>query len=99
MFVLLSRGLIFGLSEEQSKNAISHTCRRVLLKAESRRYGKTVMVVRNVGGLVQEDDEDSEEADAESGEDDDDDDDEEEEEDFDGYADNAPASKKPKLNK
>lgn len=78
------RGLIFGLSEEQSKSAISHTCRRVLLKAESRRYGKTVMYVKNVSSKGSKaaandsGDEDQDEDEEDSEEDD--------EEDFDGYA-------------
>lgn len=87
-------GLIFGLSEEQSKSAISHTCRRALLKAESRRLGKTVMFVRNVGAPDNTSDEEV------YGEDRDDDDDEEEEDegDFDGYADPQPC-KKQKISK
>lgn len=78
-------GLIFGLSEEQSKSAISHTCRRVLLRAESRRLGKTVMYVRNVVGAGN----DSDEADDVV----DDEEEEEDEGDFDGYAEVQPCKK------
>lgn len=79
------------MSEEQSKSSISHTCRRVLLKAESRRYGKTVMYVKNVNVKPMQDEDD---IDADDDEEDDDEEDDDEA-DFDGYA--GQPSKKPKL--
>lgn len=48
---------MFGLSEEQSKNAISNVCRSILQKAEGRRSGKTVVFAKN--WLQQSSDEDS----------------------------------------
>ena len=41
-----SLGLIFGLSEEQAKCAISTMGRKVLITAESRRMGKTPVLVK-----------------------------------------------------
>lgn len=41
-----SLGLIFGLSEEQSKCAISNMGRKVLVAAESRRLGKTPALIK-----------------------------------------------------
>lgn len=40
------RGRLFGLSEEQSKSSISGLCRNMLLKAESRRHGKTIIYIK-----------------------------------------------------
>ncbi|KAG4070823.1 hypothetical protein HA402_011049 [Bradysia odoriphaga] len=58
-------GLIFGLSEEQSKAAISHICRSLLLRAEARRYGKTVMTVKiaNKSAKSDTDDDDDDDSD------------------------------------
>jgi ribonuclease P/MRP protein subunit RPP1 len=39
-------GLIFGLSEEQAKCAISTMCRKVLIAAESRRLGRTPVLMK-----------------------------------------------------
>ncbi|CAD7078906.1 unnamed protein product [Hermetia illucens] len=44
--------LIFGLTEEQGKGAVLNTCRVLFLKAESRRLGKTVMFVKQLGPTV-----------------------------------------------
>lgn len=41
-----SLGLIFGLSEEQAKCAISTMPRRVLVAAESRRMGRTPVLMK-----------------------------------------------------
>ncbi|XP_063234642.1 ribonuclease P protein subunit p30 isoform X1 [Bacillus rossius redtenbacheri] len=43
---ILCLGLIFGLSEEQSKTAITSSCRALLIKAEGRRYGKTLLTIQ-----------------------------------------------------
>ncbi|KAH8328446.1 hypothetical protein KR067_009565 [Drosophila pandora] len=43
---------IFGLSEDQGKNAVDRNCRQLFLKAESRRLGKTIMFVRGNGPIV-----------------------------------------------
>ncbi|XP_031623918.1 ribonuclease P protein subunit p30 [Contarinia nasturtii] len=59
-------GLIFGLSEEQSKSAISNICRTILLKAEGRRYGKTVIFAKNTNEPSDEDGNDSESDEEES---------------------------------
>lgn len=45
-------GLIFGLSEEQGKNAIGSNCRKLLLNAESRRAGKTFFIMTAKGPIV-----------------------------------------------
>ncbi|KAH8412478.1 hypothetical protein KR009_002493 [Drosophila setifemur] len=59
---------IFGLSEDQGKNAIDRHCRQLFLKAESRRLGKTIMFVKGNGPIVfsdSSDDNQSEEEDDE----------------------------------
>nr|XP_016938996.1 ribonuclease P protein subunit p30 isoform X1 [Drosophila suzukii] len=43
---------IFGLSEDQGKNAVDRHCRQLFLKAESRRLGKTIMFVKGNGPIV-----------------------------------------------
>ncbi|XP_068146249.1 ribonuclease P protein subunit p30 [Drosophila tropicalis] len=43
---------IFGLSEDQGKNAINRNCRQLFLRAESRRLGKTIMFVKSQGPVV-----------------------------------------------
>ncbi|XP_055849773.1 ribonuclease P protein subunit p30 [Episyrphus balteatus] len=43
--------LIFGLSEDQGKNAIGSTCRQLVLRAESRRIGKTIMFAKGAGPI------------------------------------------------
>ncbi|EDW77262.1 uncharacterized protein Dwil_GK18180 [Drosophila willistoni] len=43
---------IFGLSEDQGKNAINRNCRQLFLRAESRRLGKTIMFVKSHGPIV-----------------------------------------------
>ncbi|XP_017088854.2 ribonuclease P protein subunit p30 [Drosophila bipectinata] len=43
---------IFGLSEDQGKNAVDRNCRKLFLKAESRRMGKTIMFVKGNGPIV-----------------------------------------------
>ncbi|KAH8352404.1 hypothetical protein KR084_003948 [Drosophila pseudotakahashii] len=56
---------IFGLSEDQGKNAVDRHCRQLFLKAESRRVGKTIMFVKGNGPIVfsdsSEDDEEDDE--------------------------------------
>lgn len=49
-------GLIFGLSEEQSKNAILALPRKALINAETRRHGKAGVVVRLRQKAVDSDD-------------------------------------------
>ncbi|XP_055598595.1 ribonuclease P protein subunit p30 [Uranotaenia lowii] len=49
-------GLIFGLSEEQSKNAILALPRKILIAAETRRYGKAGVVVGYRQNAVDSDD-------------------------------------------
>ncbi|XP_016968673.1 ribonuclease P protein subunit p30 [Drosophila biarmipes] len=43
---------IFGLSEDQGKNAVDRHCRQLFLKAESRRLGKTIMFVKGNGPVA-----------------------------------------------
>ncbi|XP_060649587.1 ribonuclease P protein subunit p30 [Drosophila nasuta] len=43
---------IFGLSEDQGKNAVNRFCRQLFLRAESRRLGKTIMFVKGNGPIV-----------------------------------------------
>ncbi|XP_067622787.1 ribonuclease P protein subunit p30 [Eurosta solidaginis] len=43
---------IFGLSEDQGKNAVNKVCRHLFLKAESRRIGKTIMFIKAAGPIV-----------------------------------------------
>lgn len=45
-------GLLFGLSEEQGKNAIGSNCRKLLLNAGSRRAGKTFFIMTAKGPIV-----------------------------------------------
>lgn len=45
-------GLLFGMSEEQGKNAIGSNCRKLLLNAGSRRAGKTFFVMTAKGPIV-----------------------------------------------
>lgn len=63
-------GLIFGLSEEQAKCAISTTARKVLVAAESRRLGRTPVLMRyeDVNTSTSEE-EDESESEAESSQD------------------------------
>ncbi|XP_029727621.1 ribonuclease P protein subunit p30 [Aedes albopictus] len=49
-------GLIFGLSEEQSKNAILALPRKVLINADARRHGKAGVVISVRQGAVDSDD-------------------------------------------
>ncbi|XP_065083811.1 ribonuclease P protein subunit p30 [Ochlerotatus camptorhynchus] len=49
-------GLIFGLSEEQSKNSILALPRKVLISADSRRHGKAGLVVKIRQKAVDSDD-------------------------------------------
>ena len=51
-----SSGLIFGLSEEQSKNAILALPRKVLINADARRHGKAGIVISVRQGAVDSDD-------------------------------------------
>ncbi|XP_063902939.1 ribonuclease P protein subunit p30 [Zophobas morio] len=44
---IVNLGLIFGLNEQQAKNAISHNGRQVYLNAVGRRHGKSVVFVTN----------------------------------------------------
>ncbi|EDX03193.1 ribonuclease P protein subunit p30 [Drosophila simulans] len=46
---------IFGLSEDQGKNAVDRHCRQLFLKAESRRLGKTIMFVKGNGPIIYSD--------------------------------------------
>ncbi|XP_001357464.2 ribonuclease P protein subunit p30 [Drosophila pseudoobscura] len=50
---------IFGLSEDQGKNAVDRFCRQIFLRAESRRLGKTIMFVKGNGPIVFSDDDQS----------------------------------------
>ncbi|EDW36855.1 GL25831 [Drosophila persimilis] len=50
---------IFGLSEDQGKNAVDRFCRQIFLRAESRRLGKTIMFVKGSGPIVFSDDDQS----------------------------------------
>lgn len=50
--VLSCSAFIFGLSEDQGKNAIDRNCRQLFLRAESRRLGKTIMFVKGKGPIV-----------------------------------------------
>ncbi|KAH8262842.1 hypothetical protein KR044_000828 [Drosophila immigrans] len=45
-------GFVFGLSEDQGKNALNRFCRQLFLRAESRRLGKTIMFVKGNGPIV-----------------------------------------------
>lgn len=54
---IASLGLIFGLSEELSKCAISTTCQKVLVAAESRRLGRTPVLMRYEDVSTSEEDE------------------------------------------
>lgn len=58
-------GLIFGLSEEQGKSAIQTLSRSLLIKAEARRHGKTVMFVKQVECSSDESDDKSSDSDEE----------------------------------
>lgn len=49
-------GLIFGLSEEQSKNAILAMPRKILIAAEARRHGKAGLVISYRQNAVDSDD-------------------------------------------
>ncbi|XP_054742832.1 ribonuclease P protein subunit p30 [Anastrepha obliqua] len=51
---------IFGLSEDQGKNAVDKACRQLFLRAESRRIGKTIMFVKASGPVVLSDSSDEE---------------------------------------
>ncbi|XP_067007699.1 ribonuclease P protein subunit p30 [Anabrus simplex] len=46
---IINLGLIFGLSEEQAKNAITGACRTLLLHGEGRRFGKAVAFIAQDG--------------------------------------------------
>lgn len=39
-------GLLFGLSEEQAKHSIKGQCQKLVLKAEGRRHGKTIIYIK-----------------------------------------------------
>lgn len=43
---IVNLGLIFGLSEEQAKKAVSSTCRSLLIHADGRRCGKVVACIQ-----------------------------------------------------
>lgn len=43
---VIALGLILGLNEEQSKSAITHKCKNLLLRAEGRRFGRAVMTMK-----------------------------------------------------
>ncbi|XP_036347806.1 ribonuclease P protein subunit p30-like [Rhagoletis pomonella] len=43
---------IFGLSEDQGKNAVDKSCRQLFLRAESRRIGKTIMTLKASGPVM-----------------------------------------------
>ncbi|KAM8717065.1 hypothetical protein ACLKA7_003864 [Drosophila subpalustris] len=58
---------IFGLSEDQGKNAIDRFCRQLFLRAESRRLGKTIMFVKSKGPIVFSDSSDDNNESAEEG--------------------------------
>lgn len=60
---LLHSAFIFGLSEDQGKNAIDRFCRQLYLRAESRRLGKTIMFVKGKGPIVFSDSSDDNESD------------------------------------
>ncbi|XP_044726500.1 ribonuclease P protein subunit p30, partial [Chrysoperla carnea] len=47
---IVNLGLIFGLSEQQAKYAITIACRDVILRAHGRRNGKTIMLVVQPSG-------------------------------------------------
>uniref|UniRef100_A0A1B6DUH7 Uncharacterized protein n=2 Tax=Clastoptera arizonana TaxID=38151 RepID=A0A1B6DUH7_9HEMI len=42
---VMNLGLLFGLSEEQSKNAATNNCRTLLIRAQGRKFGKTSMTM------------------------------------------------------
>eukprot|EP00099_Drosophila_melanogaster_P007150 NP_001259808.1 RNaseP protein p30, isoform B [Drosophila melanogaster] len=46
---------IFGLSEDQGKNAVDGHCRELFLKAEARRLGKTIMFLKGNGPIIYSD--------------------------------------------
>lgn len=60
---LFCSAFIFGLSEDQGKNAIDRFCRQLYLRAESRRLGKTIMFVKGKGPIVFSDSSDDNESD------------------------------------
>ncbi|XP_026469192.1 ribonuclease P protein subunit p30 [Ctenocephalides felis] len=45
---VINLGLILGLSEEQCKTAILSNCRKLIIRAEGRRHGKAVMIVKQL---------------------------------------------------
>ncbi|XP_076255366.1 ribonuclease P protein subunit Rpp30 [Rhynchophorus ferrugineus] len=45
---IISLGQLFGLNELQSKNAVLHSTRNVVVNAVGRRHGKAVMLVENL---------------------------------------------------
>ncbi|XP_055918663.1 ribonuclease P protein subunit p30 [Eupeodes corollae] len=50
-FDISNLALIFGLSEDQGKNSIGSTCRQLVLRAEARRLGKTIMFAKGAGPI------------------------------------------------
>ncbi|KAJ4431426.1 hypothetical protein ANN_20023 [Periplaneta americana] len=48
------RGLLFGLSEEQSKAALTSACRFLLIRAAGRRLGKTVVIPSSNNNIYKE---------------------------------------------
>lgn len=56
-------GYIFGLTEELGRAAVSSMCKKLLVAAESRRLGRTPLVVRyeDINSSTEEEEEDSEE--------------------------------------
>ncbi|XP_022227238.2 ribonuclease P protein subunit p30 [Drosophila obscura] len=59
---------IFGLSEDQGKNAVDRFCRQIFLRAESRRLGKTIMFVKGNGPIVFSDSSEDDQSEAEGDE-------------------------------
>ncbi|KAH8333880.1 hypothetical protein KR059_004214 [Drosophila kikkawai] len=59
---------IFGLSEDQGKNAVDRHCRQLFLRAESRRLGKTIMFVKGGGPIVFSDSSDDNQGDSQDDE-------------------------------
>ncbi|XP_011186784.2 ribonuclease P protein subunit p30 [Zeugodacus cucurbitae] len=88
---------IFGLSEDQGKNAVNKACRQLFLKAQARRIGKTVMFIRSTGPIVFSDSSDSADDESEQEADDDSDENEELENEFGSNSPEQPSKKKKKL--
>ncbi|XP_018796847.1 PREDICTED: ribonuclease P protein subunit p30 [Bactrocera latifrons] len=88
---------IFGLSEDQGKNAVNKACRQLFLRAQGRRIGKTFMFVRSTGPVVFSDSSDSDDDDSEQAAADDSDENEEMENFVDTNSPEPPSKKKKKL--